>query len=302
MKFTNVLQLLLQLQLLSIVVSFIAPPPPPASVVHRPRLFAAAADTTDDISSMRVKEIQSALQEMGVSYTDCFDKESLAQRLTEAREGKATPSPVAEATTTTTTTVTTPEPDSSSSPSPAAASPAAAPAASEFDRDAVLEELRGMRVKALRTECASRNIRWGNMIEKEDLVQALLKAREASSGFSSSGALTPGEVGMLTDQELDQELNNSEGATSSPLLLDIYATWCGPCQLMAPQLVEAAAELGDRVRVAKIDSDQFPEWSSKLKVQAFPTVLVFDASGKEVNRVEGALMKNQLVSLVEPYI
>lgn len=285
MKFTIVLQLLLQLQLLSVVMSF-APP-----AVHRlptTRLF-AAADTTDDISSMRVKEIQSALKEMGVSYTDCFDKESLAQRLKEAREGKATSSP-AEA-----TPATTPESEPDSSPS---SSPSPSPV--EFDRDAVLEELRGMRVKALRTECASRNIRWGNMIEKEDLVQALLKAREASSGFSSSGALTPGEVGMLTDQELDQELNNSEGA--SPLLLDIYATWCGPCQLMAPQLVEAAAELGDRVRVAKIDSDQFPEWSSKLKVQAFPTVLVFDASGKEVNRVEGALMKNQLVSLVEPYI
>ena len=83
---------------------------------------------------------------------------------------------------------------------------------------------------------------------------------------------------------------------------DVYATWCGPCKLMAPFLEEAASELGDKVRVAKMDSDENPEWSGKLRVQGLPTVIVFDGeTGKELERVEGALMKDQLVQLASKY-
>lgn len=57
-------------------------------------------------------------------------------------------------------------------------------------------------------------------------------------------------------------------------LIDVYATWCGPCKMMAPQLDEAAAELGDKVRVAKIDSDEYPEWAGRLQVKGLPTVRI----------------------------
>ena len=77
-----------------------------------------------------------------------------------------------------------------------------------------------MRVAELRTECGNRNIRWANMVEKEDLVQALLKARESAASFSSN--LVPGQVGSLTDAQLEQELATK---SSTPLLLDVYATW-----------------------------------------------------------------------------
>ncbi len=71
---------------------------------------------------------------------------------------------------------------------------------------------------------------------------------------------------------------------------------------MAPQLDEAAAFLGDKVRVAKLDSDQHPDWAGKLRVQGLPTVIVFDGqSGKELERVEGALMKDQLIQLAEKH-
>jgi thiol-disulfide isomerase/thioredoxin len=86
------------------------------------------------------------------------------------------------------------------------------------------------------------------MFEKEDLVQALIKAREAASIFSAN--IIPGQVGELTDVQVDEELTTD---SSTPLILDVYATWCGPCKLMAPELVQAAAELGDKVRVAKIE-------------------------------------------------
>ena len=252
------------------------------SLQQRPALTVRFA-TDDDITSMRMREIQTELKERGVSYADCFDRESLNQRLRQARESGdvssvATPTSAEQEDTAATA---------------AKEEPSESPA---FDRDATLQELRLMRVAALRTECGQRNIRWANMFEKEDLVQALLKARVSASTFSAN--LTPGQVGALTDAQLEQELN---GDSSTPLLLDVYATWCGPCKLMAPELVEVAAELGDKVRVGKMDSDQFPDWSRKLKIGAFPTVLVFKG-GQEVQRVEGALMKNQILDLVQPYI
>jgi len=241
---------------------------------------------------MRVKEIKTELQERGVSFTDCFDKESLAVRLKEAREGNVVASTIATPATADDVASTT------SDPEPATATAVSNNNKEPFDRDATLLEIRAMRVPELRGELGKRNIRWATMLEKEELVQALLSAREAASSFSAN--LTPGQVGALTDDQLEQELN--ESTSSTPLLLDVYATWCGPCKLMAPELVKAAEQLGDTVRVAKIDSDQYPDWSRKLGVQAFPTVLVFDGDGKEVQRVEGAIMENQLVSLVQPYV
>jgi thioredoxin len=227
--------------------------------------------TSTDPSEMKLREIQAELKDMGVSYSDCFDRDSLTRRLKEARSGKVKK--------------TEPAPkEQHTYPS----------AQSTFDRDATLQELRSLRVKELRTELANRNIRWGNMVEKEDLVQALLAAREAASNFSSSGVLTPGKVSDIDADTLTTELSTPAG---TPLLLDVYATWCGPCQMMAPEFSKAAVELGDTVRVAKIDSDKYPDWASKLKVGGLPTVIVFDAAGNELERVEGALMKDGLVQL-----
>ena len=227
---------------------------------------------------MRLKEIQDELKERKVSYTDCFDKESLLARLLEARNRDTNVTSSQEQNMS----------DNKDNQPPLTLS--------GFDRNATLAQLRSMKVAQLRTELAYRNVRWANMFEKEELVQALLTSIETIAGFSLSGALTPGEVGILTGEDLDKEL--SSGA-STPLILDIYATWCGPCKLMAPQLEQAAKELGSEVRVAKIDSDKFPQWSSKLKVGAFPTIILFDATGIERTRVEGALMKDQIIQLVK---
>jgi thioredoxin len=245
-------------------------------------LLVSSSDISD-ISTMRLKEIQDELKERKVSYTDCFDKESILARLVEARNKDTNVSSSQE--------LHDKQQDVSdvehnSTPT----------SSSNFDRDTTLAQLRSKKVAQLRTELAHRNIRWANMFEKEDLVQALLASMEASAKFSISGALTPGEVGIVTGDDLDKELS---GTASTPLILDIYATWCGPCKLMAPQLEQAAKELGSEVRVAKIDSDKFPQWSSKLKVGAFPTIILFDRTGKEIKRVEGALMKDQLIQLAK---
>ena len=246
-------------------------------------------------AKMRLSQIQAELKDMKIDYSDCFDRESLTKRLLDARDGLVVSTAASdEAEVTKTTTEEEKEEEQQQQ-----TKTTGAPENTSFDRESTLQELRAMRVAELRTECAQRNIRWATMIEKEDLVQALAEAREATAGFSLSGAITPGEVAEVTSDELTAELSSSTG---TPLLLDVYATWCGPCKLMAPQLEEAAAELGDTVRVVKIDSDKYPEWSSKLRVGGFPTVVVFDRDGKEQDRIEGAVMKPQLLQLAKSQI
>lgn len=272
----------------------------------------AASDTdAEDLSEMRLGEMKAELKERGVSFADCFDRESLTRRLVDARDGKVAPAPAApketaptavaeeevspKKTEVTETETTVGGAEAPSSPTPSSKSSSAEP----FDREAVVADLRTLRVAELRTRLSARGIRWATMIDKDDLVRALADALEAGADFSPSGALRPGEVTDIDDEVLSVELG---GGAGTPLLLDVYATWCGPCQMMAPQLKEAAAELGETVRVAKIDSDKYQAWASKLQVGGLPTVIVFDGEGKEVQRVEGALMKQGLLDLAKSHV
>jgi thiol-disulfide isomerase/thioredoxin len=129
------------------------------------------------------------------------------------------------------------------------------------------------------------------MIEKEELVQALCNALEerynASKNFSRSGKIVPGLVADVDESVLLQELGwlesdvnrgvipttqvsstsmqEQETAPHAPILLDVYATWCGPCKFLAPILESVAEEVGPTVRVMKLDSDKYPRLSSVLK-------------------------------------
>lgn len=156
-----------------------------------------------------------------------------------------------------------------------------------------------MEVKELRTELGTRGKPWADCFEKEELVLRLVGvlAEEtiAQAIFCRSGRVTPGTVATLTAAELEEEL----GDPSTPLLLDVYATWCGPCALMAPQLEAAARRLGPRVRVAKMDSDVEQAMCSQLRVGGLPTVILFNQRGEEVGRQEGAMTDQQVISMVE---
>lgn len=303
---------------------------------------------------MRLREIQSELKESNVSYADCFDRESLVKRLGEVRDGSISPSvcsptndndakaspssacePTPAATCEPTTCETTCEPtpstcETKSTETPSVSTvrtvdPSTATAApvDEFDEASTLAELRSLRVRELKIKLSEHKVRWGTMIEKEEMVRALCRAMqerfEQGKNFSRSGALIPGMVTDVEDGTLIQELgwldsdvnrgvataategDSGEGNLSHPpLLLDVYATWCGPCQFLAPLLVEAAEELGPAVRVVKLDSDKYPRLSSVLKVGGLPTLIRFDGGtvSTEVQRVEGALTKEQIIDFV----
>lgn len=253
------------------------------------------ADALASIAKLRVSEIKQELEALKVDYTDCFDKESMVARLLEARNNKVPDDSGGDS-----------EVESTSASSSVDGVLSSDDSEELEDEEAVLEKIRSMRVKELREELGRRRIPRAGLFDKEDLVQALFKAKKMEAVFSATGNILPGCVADLSGDQVEQEIQH----TATPLLLDVYATWCGPCQMIAPLLEQAAQESfsggsgggGDAsskplVRVVKMDSDANPQMASKLKVAGLPTLVLFQ-HGEEIDRLEGAPMKDQLVEWV----
>jgi thioredoxin len=88
---------------------------------------------------------------------------------------------------------------------------------------------------------------------------------------------------------------------SGPLLVDFYATWCGPCQLMAKTLQEVKGRLGEKLSIVKIDTDKYPDLASRFGVQALPTLILFK-NGQPGDRLEGALSAEALIQRLQAHL
>ena len=85
---------------------------------------------------------------------------------------------------------------------------------------------------------------------------------------------------------------------NKPVVVDFHALWCGPCKAQSPILKEVASELGDRIRVIKIDVDQNNEISNRYQIQSVPTLMIFK-NGNLLWKHSGVVSKNQLVSVLK---
>ena len=101
----------------------------------------------------------------------------------------------------------------------------------------------------------------------------------------------------VTDANFVEEVERSP----LPVLLDMWAPWCGPCRMIAPTIEQLAGELAGRVKVAKLNTDENPMTSSRFNVRSIPTLLVLK-DGKEIDRLVGALPKQEILRRLEAIV
>ncbi|MBQ3525150.1 MAG: thioredoxin [Akkermansia sp.] len=96
---------------------------------------------------------------------------------------------------------------------------------------------------------------------------------------------------QITDSNYEEEVLKSP----VPVLLDFWATWCGPCKMISPIIDQVATEMASVAKVAKVDVDQAAELARRFNVRNVPT-LVFIKNGEEVDRVVGATSKDNILN------
>ena len=101
----------------------------------------------------------------------------------------------------------------------------------------------------------------------------------------------------VTDLAFEQTVLQS----SVPVIVDFWAPWCGPCKMVAPILEKLAKEYAGKIIVAKVNTDDNPEWAGKYGVQGIPTML-FISGGKIVHRQVGALPERMLRDVVAQFM
>ncbi|SHE40981.1 thioredoxin [Psychroflexus salarius] len=86
--------------------------------------------------------------------------------------------------------------------------------------------------------------------------------------------------------------------SDTPVLIDFFADWCGPCKMLSPILEDVKSELGDEVKIIKIDVDKNQALAAKYQVRGVPTMLIFK-NGKQLWRQSGVLQKDDLINTIK---
>jgi len=102
------------------------------------------------------------------------------------------------------------------------------------------------------------------------------------------------QIVYLTDDTFEEEVLKGD----SPVLVDYWAEWCGPCKMIAPILDEIANEYSGRIKVAKLNIDENPATPPKYGIRGIPTLMLFKGGNVEATKV-GAVSKSQLTAFID---
>ena len=102
---------------------------------------------------------------------------------------------------------------------------------------------------------------------------------------------------QITDDQFESEVIKS----STPVLVDFWAEWCGPCKAIAPTLEEIAGDYDGRLKVVKVDVDENRQSATQYGIRSIPSLLLFK-DGAEVDRIIGALPKKQLMEKIDSHL
>lgn len=101
----------------------------------------------------------------------------------------------------------------------------------------------------------------------------------------------------ISDAEFEKVVMQSD----VPVIVDFWAPWCNPCKMIAPTLDKLSQEMGDKIVIAKVNTDDHSEWMQKFGIQGIPTLL-FVSGGKVVHRQVGALPEKMLRDVVNQFL
>ena len=96
-------------------------------------------------------------------------------------------------------------------------------------------------------------------------------------------------VGKVSDASFESDVLKS----AEPVVVDFWAEWCGPCRMIGPALEEIAGQLGDKVKIVKLNVDENPKTAGQYGIMSIPTLMLFK-NGKEAARQVGAAPKQKL--------